>query len=128
MPRPPPERSNDYTPRLQVSAAEAEARIRAQGEPYKLEILQSILARDANASITIYHIGEPAAQQQQQQAAAPAAEGEAAAAPAKPKGIAPWWDLCAGPHVSRTGDISADAVELESIAGVCYVCAKGGDG
>lgn len=110
-----------------MTAAEAEARIKAQGEPYKLEILQSILARDANALITIYHIGEPAAQQQQV-AAAPAAEGEAAAAPAKPKGIAPWWDLCAGPHVSRTGDINADAVELESIAGVYYVCVKGGDG
>lgn len=41
-----------------MSAEEAERRIREAKEPYKLEILQSILARDPNASITIYHIGE----------------------------------------------------------------------
>lgn len=41
-----------------MSAAEAEARIRAINEPYKLEILQGILAKDPNAPITIYHIGE----------------------------------------------------------------------
>lgn len=29
-----------------------------------------------------------------------------------------WWDLCAGPHVGTTGEISADALELESVAGV----------
>jgi threonyl-tRNA synthetase len=41
-----------------VSPAEAEARIRAAGEPYKLEILESIRARDPAAPITLYHIGE----------------------------------------------------------------------
>eukprot|EP00955_Chlamydomonas_euryale_P065013 359137-Chlamydomonas_euryale.AAC.1 len=67
----------------EVSAAEARTRIKAQGEPYKLEILDSILARTPEAPITIYHIGE---------------EGD-------PKR---WWDLCAGPHVERTGDIAVD--------------------
>ncbi|KXZ42869.1 hypothetical protein GPECTOR_113g281 [Gonium pectorale] len=108
--------------REEVTPAEAEARIRAAGEAYKLEILQSILQRDANAPITIYHIGEPAAPAA---AAAPAAvvEGaaEGAAVPApKSGGPAPWWDLCAGPHVERTGDIDPDAVELESIAGAYW--------
>ncbi|KAM1033372.1 hypothetical protein TB2_036361 [Malus domestica] len=28
-----------------------------------------------------------------------------------------WWDLCAGPHVEKTGNINRKAVELESIAG-----------
>ena len=28
-----------------------------------------------------------------------------------------WWDLCAGPHVDRTGDIPPDALDLESVAG-----------
>ena len=91
-------------PGPQLSAADAEARIRAANEPYKLEILQSILQRDPNATITIYHIGDPAAA-----AAAPPPEGKA-----PPK---PWWDLCAGPHVERTGDINPDAVDLESLAG-----------
>lgn len=38
---------------------EAESRIRALGEPYKLEILQGIVEKDPSAPITIYHIGEP---------------------------------------------------------------------
>lgn len=44
--------------REEVSPAEAEARIKEINEPYKLEILQSIRARDPQAPITIYHIGE----------------------------------------------------------------------
>jgi hypothetical protein len=44
--------------RAQVSAEEARSRITAAGEPYKLEILEGILARDASAPITIYHIGD----------------------------------------------------------------------
>ncbi|PNG62120.1 Threonine--tRNA ligase, partial [Tetrabaena socialis] len=106
-----------------VTAAEAEARIRAAGEPFKLEILQSILQRDANAAITIYHIGDPATAAAAAEPTAATAEPTAsnadgsAAEPAKPRGgVRPWWDLCAGPHVARTSDINADAVELESIA------------
>ncbi|GLI63699.1 hypothetical protein VaNZ11_006748, partial [Volvox africanus] len=112
--------------REEVTPAEAEARIRAAGEPYKLEILQSILQRNASASITIYHIGEPAAPAAPAAPAfvdAPGAAAAASAAPSKalaPSGVKPWWDLCAGPHVARTGDINPDAVELESIAGAYW--------
>lgn len=31
-----------------------------------------------------------------------------------------WWDLCAGPHVDSTGNISKNAVELESVAGAYW--------
>jgi threonyl-tRNA synthetase len=31
-----------------------------------------------------------------------------------------WWDLCAGPHVSRTGQIPKKAVQLESVAGAYW--------
>jgi threonyl-tRNA synthetase len=78
-----------------VSADEAEARIKAAGEPYKLEILESIRARDPAAAITIYHIGEK-------------------------DHPAHWWDLCAGPHVPSTGAINASALELESVAGAYW--------
>lgn len=44
--------------REEVSVEEARARIAAQNEPYKAEILESIVTRDPNAAITIYHIGE----------------------------------------------------------------------
>jgi threonyl-tRNA synthetase len=78
-----------------VTPEEAETRIKAINEPYKLEILDSIRARDPTATITIYHIGEQ-------------------------DHPAHWWDLCAGPHVERTGDINADAFELESVAGAYW--------
>ena len=31
-----------------------------------------------------------------------------------------WWDLCAGPHVANTGEINADAVDLETVAGAYW--------
>ncbi|KAB2637066.1 threonine--tRNA ligase [Pyrus ussuriensis x Pyrus communis] len=31
-----------------------------------------------------------------------------------------WWDLCAGPHVEKTGNINRKVVELESIAGAYW--------
>ena len=40
-----------------------------------------------------------------------------------------WWDLCAGPHVTATGDIAPDALDLESVAGLLVVmlyCAQVG--
>jgi threonyl-tRNA synthetase len=82
-------------PALQLSPEEAEARIKAINEPYKLEILQSIRERDPTAPITIYHIGET-------------------------DHPAHWWDLCAGPHVESTGAIKADAFELETVAGAYW--------
>ena len=76
----------------QVTVEEARARITAANEPYKLEILESIVAQDPMQPITIYHIGQAGSRDY-------------------------WWDLCAGPHVASTGDINPDAVELESVAG-----------
>jgi threonyl-tRNA synthetase len=78
-----------------VTPEEAEARIKAIGEPYKLEILDSIRGRDPAATITIYHIGED-------------------------DHPAHWWDLCAGPHVPTTGDIHPEAFDLESVAGAYW--------
>jgi len=75
--------------------AEARARIEAAGEPYKLEILDGILARDPSAPITLYHVG---------------ADDDADH----------WWDLCAGPHVASTGAIHPEAFELESVAGAYW--------
>jgi threonyl-tRNA synthetase len=85
--------------REEVSAEEAERRIREQEEPFKLEILESIVKRDPDAPITIYHIG-----------GSTETPGEGAR----------WWDLCAGPHVEHTGMLPKDAIALESIAGAYW--------
>jgi threonyl-tRNA synthetase len=45
--------------REEIDKEEAERRIKEINEPYKLEILESIVARDPDAAITIYHIGGP---------------------------------------------------------------------
>jgi threonyl-tRNA synthetase len=74
---------------------EARRRIAAANEPYKLEILDSILARDPSAAVTLYHVGEDSDQDH-------------------------WWDLCAGPHVASTGKIHPEAFELESVAGAYW--------
>lgn len=81
--------------REEVSVDEARTRVQTAGEPYKLEILDSIVERDPDAPITIYHIGTPGSQEH-------------------------WWDLCAGPHVQSTGDISPDAIDLETVAGAYW--------
>lgn len=79
----------------EVTAEEARRRITELGEPYKLEILDSILERDASAPITIYHIGQPGDKEH-------------------------WWDLCAGPHVASTGELTPEAVDLERTAGAYW--------
>eukprot|EP01023_Acetabularia_acetabulum_P062329 TRINITY_DN7661_c0_g2_i1.p1 TRINITY_DN7661_c0_g2~~TRINITY_DN7661_c0_g2_i1.p1 ORF type:complete len:705 (-),score=112.98 TRINITY_DN7661_c0_g2_i1:365-2362(-) len=81
--------------REEISKEEAERRIREIGEEYKLEILQSIVERDPDAPITIYHIGEESSPEH-------------------------WWDLCAGPHVESTGKIGQNAFQLEKIAGAYW--------
>lgn len=68
-----------------VTRQEAERRITALEEPYKLEILQ-----DLQEPITLYHLGDQ------------------------------WWDLCAGPHVTNTGDLNPQAFDLESVAGAYW--------
>ena len=83
--------------REEVSAEEAERRIREAEEPYKLEILEGIRERDPDAPITLYHMG---------------------GMPGTPQHR--WWDLCAGPHVEHTGMLPKDAIALESIAGAYW--------
>lgn len=78
-----------------VTVEEARARIEAINEPYKLEILDSIIARTPDAPITLWHIGESIEESK-------------------------WWDLCGGPHVNTTGDIPAKAVSLQSVAGAYW--------
>lgn len=87
--------------REEISVEEAKARIEAINEPYKLEILESIVAREPDAPITIYHIGK-----------LPDADGK--------KSGPYWWDLCAGPHVEHTGLLPKEAIALESIAGAYW--------
>ncbi|XP_024395758.1 threonine--tRNA ligase, chloroplastic/mitochondrial 2 isoform X2 [Physcomitrium patens] len=72
--------------REEVAKEEAEKRIKAINEPYKLEILEGIKTEP----ITIYKIGEE------------------------------WWDLCAGPHLERTGQLDKRAIELEFVAGAYW--------
>lgn len=43
---------------MQVS--HEEAKVRMAHEPYKLELVRDILAKDPDAKITLYHIGAPA--------------------------------------------------------------------
>jgi len=75
----------------EVTRDEAKARIEAINEPYKLEILDAI----KEEPITIYHIGEPGSEES-------------------------WWDLCAGPHVEKTSDITSNAIDLEKVAGAYW--------
>jgi len=72
--------------REEVSREEAQRRIKAINEPYKLEILDDI----KQEPITIYHLGDE------------------------------WWDLCAGPHLENTSELSPKAIELESVAGAYW--------
>ncbi|CAH2573879.1 Threonine--tRNA ligase [Planktothrix rubescens] len=84
------------------------------GEPYKLEILNSI---PEGETITRYFIGSPDA-------------GKLSDDPinSEPSLIEPvtlppskyWWDLCAGPHLNFTGEINPDALALESVAGAYW--------
>lgn len=78
--------------REEVTREEAKARIEAINEPFKLEILDSIKTEP----ITIYTIGD----------------GE--------DGSPQWWDLCAGPHVERTGQLPKKAIALQSVAGAYW--------
>jgi len=84
-------------------------------EPYKLKILDSI---PPDEPISRYYIGFPdplpanAEPSLFSQPSTNAPESETAA-PC-------WWDLCAGPHLSRTGDLHPKAFALESVAGAYW--------
>ncbi|QDZ17666.1 threonyl-tRNA synthetase [Chloropicon primus] len=78
-----------------VSVEEARKRIDSNQEPYKLEILDSILARDPEAVITIWHTGEVGSDDH-------------------------WWDLCGGPHMESTGHINPKGLALENVSGAYW--------
>eukprot|EP01052_Picozoa_sp_SAG31_P035219 SAG31_NODE_4220_length_3449_cov_1.831940_1_plen_451_part_10 len=78
--------------REDVPAAEARRRLQRRNEPYKLEILNRIAARETYAAedavVSLYHTGDE------------------------------WWDLCAGPHVGSTAEISPAAYRLTGVSAV----------
>ncbi|MCS6959606.1 MAG: threonine--tRNA ligase [Pseudanabaenaceae cyanobacterium SKYGB_i_bin29] len=79
--------------RQEVDREVIRAEINKLNEPYKLELLDAI---PLDAVITRYFLGDPHKDQNA------------------------WWDLCAGPHLERTGEIDPEAFELESIAGAYW--------
>jgi len=84
------------------------------GEPYKLEILDSI---PADATLTRYFIGSPDAGK------LPDLSINSEPSLLEPITLPPsqyWWDLCAGPHLNFTGEINPDAFALESVAGAYW--------
>jgi len=81
--------------REEVSKEVATERIKEINEPYKLDILDSIVEREPEATITIYHMGDLDDKDH-------------------------WWDLCAGPHVESTGKINPKAMALESVSGAYW--------
>ncbi len=93
-----------------VDREEMKAEIEQSGEPYKLEILDSI---PHEAEITRYFIGNPDAGRGKP------LEGSLIEPVTHPAGDY-WWDLCAGPHVNFTGEINPQVFALESIAGAYW--------
>jgi threonyl-tRNA synthetase len=98
-----------------VDRQQIRAEIEQLNEPYKLEIIDSI---PADEPITRYFIGcfdtlqgvsEPSLFHI---SANPLAQ--------KKMGKDCWWDLCAGPHLTYTGEINPDAFALESVAGAYW--------
>ncbi|AFZ18802.1 threonine--tRNA ligase [Allocoleopsis franciscana] len=97
-----------------VDREEVRAEIEQLGEPYKLEILDSI---PDGETITRYFIGNP-----------DHGKGVIDANQSEPTlfeqvTIPPeayWWDLCSGPHVNFTGEINPDAFALETVAGAYW--------
>ncbi len=95
-----------------VERDDIRAEIEQLNEPYKLEILDSIAADEP---ITRYYIGCP------DPLPVTVEPSLFDLPPALNDGKAPcWWDLCAGPHLSRTGELHPDAFALESVAGAYW--------
>ena len=95
-----------------VERDDIRAEIEQLNEPYKLEILDSI---PADESITRYYIGCP----DPLPADADPSLFNSPSANASDKANC-WWDLCAGPHLNRTGDLHPKAFALESVAGAYW--------
>ncbi|MDB9524796.1 threonine--tRNA ligase [Oscillatoria sp. CS-180] len=97
-----------------VERDDIRAEIEQLNEPYKLEILDSI---PADEPITRYYIGCPdplPATTDPSLFNAPSAKASAS------NKMACWWDLCAGPHLNRTGELHPKAFALESVAGAYW--------
>lgn len=94
-----------------VSREQIRTEIERLGEPYKLEILDSI---PEGEEITRYFIGNPDVGRGEQ------LEPSLFIAPVNIPPRNYWWDLCAGPHLNFTGEIKSDAFTLESIAGAYW--------
>ncbi|MEL6247149.1 MAG: aminoacyl--tRNA ligase-related protein, partial [Cyanobacteria bacterium J06627_15] len=89
------------------------AEIEQLNEPYKLEILDSI---PADEPITRYYIGCP---DSLPVTVEPSLFNQSPANTPSPATRC-WWDLCAGPHLSRTGELHPKAFALESVAGAYW--------
>jgi threonyl-tRNA synthetase len=97
-----------------VGKEEIKAEIADLGEPYKLEILDSIPDGEI---ITRYFIGSPDTGKSIK------SDIEVEPSLLSPIIIPPqstWWDLCAGPHVNSTGEIDPNSFGLESLAGAYW--------
>ncbi|NEZ68262.1 threonine--tRNA ligase [Leptolyngbyaceae cyanobacterium CCMR0082] len=94
-----------------VERDDIRAEIEQLNEPYKLEILDSI---PTDEPITRYYIGCPDPLPSNTEPSlfnSPSADSNKTAC---------WWDLCAGPHLSRTGELHPKAFSLESVAGAYW--------
>ncbi|MEO0430786.1 MAG: threonine--tRNA ligase [Cyanobacteria bacterium J06656_5] len=83
-------------------------------EPYKLEILDGI---PPDEPITRYYIGCP---DPLPATAEPSLFNPPSAKTSDSDTADCWWDLCAGPHLSRTGELHPKAFALESVAGAYW--------
>ncbi len=95
-----------------VDRTAIKAEIEQLNEPYKLEILDSL---PEEAVISRYFIGCPDSGWTNHPEVEPSL--------IHPVVIPPhpcWWDLCAGPHLTRTGQINPQAFALESVAGAYW--------
>ncbi len=97
-----------------VSKDDIRSEIADLGEPYKLEILNTIPDGEI---ITRYFIGSP-----------DTGKVTKSNLEVEPSLLAPviippqstWWDLCAGPHLNSTGEIDPNSFALESLAGAYW--------
>ncbi|MFG6093745.1 threonine--tRNA ligase [Leptothoe sp. ISB3NOV94-8A] len=83
-------------------------------EPYKLEILDGI---PPDEPITRYYIGCPDPLPAN---AEPSLFDSPSTKTSDANTATCWWDLCAGPHLSRTGELHPKAFALESVAGAYW--------
>ncbi|MFB2978582.1 threonine--tRNA ligase [Microseira sp. BLCC-F43] len=99
--------------REEVEREQIKAEIEQLGEPYKLEILDSIPEGEI---ITRYFMGNPdSGRWKKAEKPEPSLIETATIEPDEF-----WWDLCAGPHLNFTGEINPDAFALESVAGAYW--------